>query len=82
MKNGANSFTPERIAKLRKNIDFSDIPEINDFSQGHLRNWKPVKKPMTMKVDADVLEALRKSGKGWQTRVNNLLRQAVANDLI
>ncbi|MBD5399728.1 MAG: BrnA antitoxin family protein [Treponema sp.] len=31
-----------------------------------------------MRLDADVLDALRKSGKGWQTRVNDLLRQAVS----
>ena len=38
MKNGADNFSAERIAELRKNIDFSDIPEIKDFSGGHLRN--------------------------------------------
>ncbi|HEX7386127.1 MAG TPA: BrnA antitoxin family protein [Castellaniella sp.] len=37
-----------------------------------------VRRPaMTMRVDADVLEHLRASGKGWQTRVNALLRKAV-----
>lgn len=44
MKNGVDNFTAERVAGLRKNIDFSDIPEIKDFSGGHLRNWKPAKK--------------------------------------
>lgn len=37
------------------------------------------KAPLTMRIDADVLEALRSSGQGWQTRVNALLREAVAN---
>lgn len=37
-----------------------------------------VKRPMlSMRVDPDVLEHLRASGKGWQTKVNALLRQAV-----
>lgn len=36
------------------------------------------KAPLTMRIDADVLQALRSSGKGWQTRVNTLLREAVA----
>ncbi len=35
------------------------------------------KVPMTMRVDADVLEAIKASGTGWQTRVNRLLRDAV-----
>jgi uncharacterized protein (DUF4415 family) len=32
---------------------------------------------LSMRVDPDVLAQLRASGKGWQTRVNALLRQAV-----
>ena len=30
-----------------------------------------------VRVDADVLEALKASGKGWHTRVNTILLQAV-----
>lgn len=42
-----------------------------------------VKRPtLNMRVDADVLEYLRASGKGWQTRVNALLREAVENGKI
>jgi uncharacterized protein (DUF4415 family) len=37
-----------------------------------------VKRPMlSMRVDVEVLGRLRASGKGWQTRVNALLREAV-----
>ena len=32
----------------------------------------------TLRVDPDVLEAFKASGKGWQTRVNDVLREAVA----
>lgn len=32
---------------------------------------------MTMRVDADVLRAIKAGGSGWQTRVNQLLREAV-----
>lgn len=32
---------------------------------------------MTMRVEADVLDAIKASGTGWQTRVNQLLRDAV-----
>ena len=35
------------------------------------------KVPVTMRVDADVLEAIKASGAGWQTRVIVLLRDAV-----
>ena len=37
------------------------------------------KAPLTMRVDVDVLMALRSTGQGWQTRVNALLRDAVAS---
>lgn len=35
---------------------------------------KPKKKQITLKIDADVLEAYRETGKGYQTRMNDALR--------
>ena len=35
------------------------------------------KVPVTMRVDADVLDAIKATGSGWQTRVNQVLRDAV-----
>jgi uncharacterized protein (DUF4415 family) len=32
-----------------------------------------------MRVDADVLDAFKATGTGWQTRINVLLREAVAS---
>lgn len=32
------------------------------------------KVPTTIRFDADVLDALKASGKGWQTRVNDAMR--------
>jgi len=29
----------------------------------------------TLRLDADVLEAYRKEGRGWQTRINEVLRE-------
>jgi uncharacterized protein (DUF4415 family) len=36
-----------------------------------------VKESVNMRLDADMLATLRASGKGWQSRVNALLRKAV-----
>ena len=57
MNNGANSFTTKRIEELRKNIDFTDIPELTekDFSEGLLKNWKSLKKPVSFRIDLDNL---------------------------
>jgi len=40
------------------------------------RPQKPIKKiNQTLRLDADVVEAYRQEGKGWQTRINEVLRQ-------
>jgi len=36
---------------------------------------RPLKVPTTIRFDADVLDAFKASGKGWQTRVNEALRE-------
>lgn len=80
MKNGAGNFTAEKIKELRKNIDFSDIPEIKDFSAGHLRNWRPAKKPIALRIDLDNLQWVQSSGiKGYQIKINRVLRWARQN---
>lgn len=35
------------------------------------------KVPVTVRVDADVLDAIKETGPGWQTRVSDLLREGV-----
>jgi len=40
---------------------------------------KPLKVPTTIRFDADVLAARKASGKGWQTRVNDAMREWVRN---
>jgi uncharacterized protein (DUF4415 family) len=60
----------ELAAKPDSEIDFSDIPE----TIGTL--YKPIKRPITIRIDADVLAWL-KSKPGYQTRVNRLLRDAM-----
>ncbi|QTQ14366.1 hypothetical protein HRQ91_07820 [Treponema parvum] len=80
MKNGAANFTAERVSKLRKNIDFSDIPEIKDFSGGHLRNWKPAKKPVSFRIDLDNLQWLQSEGaRGYRKKINGMLHWARQN---
>jgi uncharacterized protein (DUF4415 family) len=48
------------------------------IKRGRGRPAVPVKRPtLNMRVDADILEALKATGPGWQTRINELLRDAV-----
>jgi uncharacterized protein (DUF4415 family) len=62
-------------------------PDAQPLTDAQLKAMRPMGRPriaspkahVTMRLDADVLEALRASGQGWQTRVNALLRDAVAH---
>jgi uncharacterized protein (DUF4415 family) len=65
-------------------IDTSDIPELppeawKDAIRG--RFYRPVKQPISLRLDADVVVWLKKRGKGYQTRVNSILRQTMLTDI-
>jgi uncharacterized protein (DUF4415 family) len=66
-------------------IDFSDIPELTEkFWQNAVPNpfYKPVKKQVTLRIDADILAWLRQQGKdGYQSRLNAVLRRVMLEDL-
>jgi uncharacterized protein (DUF4415 family) len=72
-----------RVAAMPDNqIDFSDIPERTDWSGGVVgKFYRPVKRPLTIRLDADVLAWLRKPGRGYQTRINRILRDAMLNGI-
>ena len=56
-------------------IDFSDIPEITDWSSAVVgKFYRPIKTPVTLRLDADVLAWLKSQGPGYQTRINRMLR--------
>ena len=56
-------------------IDFSDIPEIVDWSSAVVgKFYRPIKTPVTLRLDADVLAWLKSQGPGYQTRINRMLR--------
>jgi len=42
--------------------------------------YRPIKKPLTIRLDADVLDWLRGQGKGYQTRINALLRSSMERE--
>ena len=58
-----------------EDIDYSDIPKLDEAF------WKTVKLTMpepkdrlTIRLDHDVVEWLKKHGRGYQTRINAILR--------
>ena len=77
-----------RLKKLSRQpenqINTSDIPELTErFWQHAILNpfYRPLKLQLTLRLDADVIAWLRRQGKGYQTRANALLRDAMLGDL-
>jgi len=59
-------------------IDYSDIPPLDkSFFTKATEAWPPAKQQLTIRLDADVLNWLRGNGKGYQTRINRILRAAM-----
>lgn len=71
-------------AKPDSSIDYSDIPRLPErFWKDAVRNpfYRPVKRQVTVRLDSDVIAWLRRQGKGYQTRLNHLLRSAMMQDV-
>ncbi len=76
------------IAALRarrdSEIDTGDIPPLTEeFWKSAVRNpfYKPTKTVTTVRVDSDVLVWLKSKGKGYQTRLNVILREAMLKEV-
>lgn len=83
--NGIPKITPEMRRELEAleklpddQIDFSDIPEMTeeDWKKPHYvgLHYRPGKKSVTIRLDDDVVKWFKKQGKGWQTKMNWVLR--------
>ena len=42
--------------------------------------YKPIKKPVTLRLDADVLAWFQRQGPGYQTRINRALRKVMMEE--
>jgi uncharacterized protein (DUF4415 family) len=84
--------TEEQLAALAAlpddQIDLSDIPELTEeFWANAVRGkfYRPVKKQISVRIDADIIDWLKRTGaekgQGYQTRMNQILREAMLEDL-
>jgi uncharacterized protein (DUF4415 family) len=65
-------------ARPDSEIDTSDIPEMTEEQWKNARRghfYRPRKRQITARVDADVLDWLKAQGKGYQSRINAILRR-------
>lgn len=73
-------------------IDPDDAPELDDDYFLHADVWngdklvkrgrprvENPKKQVTLRLDADIIDTFKSQGAGWQTRMNEALRQAINN---
>jgi uncharacterized protein (DUF4415 family) len=60
--------------KRDEDIDLTDIPELPPDAV-LVKYYRPRKVTVTMRLDADVLAWLKATGEGYQTRINELLRE-------
>jgi uncharacterized protein (DUF4415 family) len=84
-------LTEERRAEIKvlaekpeDEIDYSDIPPLDEaFWARAVPNpfFKPVKTHASVRIDSDVLAWLKSQGKGYQTRMNAILREAMLRSL-
>ena len=71
----------ERAALTRmpdNQIDLTDAPEVRDWRTAVVgKFYRTIKTAVTIRVDADVIAWLKRQGRGNQTRINKLLREAM-----
>ncbi len=71
-------------AAAADDIDYGDIPPLSDdFWKHAVRNpfYRPTKSSTTVRIDTDVLLWLKAQGRGYQTRLNAILREAMLKEL-
>ena len=76
MKNKRRTKTAKsgRIARLRAAADeLRRSPEMAEM-------YRPIKRPVTLRLDADVIAWFKAQGRGYQTRINRALRAVMLGE--
>jgi uncharacterized protein (DUF4415 family) len=90
MKRGTSTnkrpeLTEAQLAQLRTldgNPDTADIPEAPAGNWAHARRFfKPRKEAISLRVDADVLDWLRRRSDRYQSEINRILRERMEADI-
>lgn len=84
----AKPLTAQEIESLKKlcdrPIDLTDIPETTEADWANAARgvfYRPVKQQISIRLDSDVLQWLRSKGRGYQSRINQILRNAMNDEL-
>jgi uncharacterized protein (DUF4415 family) len=82
LTNAQQADLKQMAAMADDTTDADDMPELTDAQLAGMQQgafYRPVKTQITARVDADVLAWLKSQGKGYQSRMNAILRDAMLN---
>lgn len=83
--------SPEEEARIREGI--AADPDTRELTEEEMAKLRPLARPpgrpssaqrkvsTTIRFDADVLAAMKATGPGWQTRINEIVREYVKTHL-
>jgi uncharacterized protein (DUF4415 family) len=89
MKKGMNDF-PLTEDQIRQISALSGEPDVSDIPEAPEENWKyaqrgvffrPRKEPVSLRLDMDVMDWLRRKGPGYQTEINAILRRQMEAEI-
>ncbi len=76
-KNGeVRELTAEDFRHMRPLSDFPELAELVRKRGERGPQKSPTKQQVTLRLDRDVVERFRATGRGWQGRINDVLRKA------
>jgi|SRR5580704_7646995 uncharacterized protein (DUF4415 family) len=74
----------QKSKKVQKTISLQAVAEKPKRRYVLLRDvgvlYRPIKKPVTLRLDGDVIAWFQKSGRGYQTRINRALRKLMEEE--
>ena len=78
--NSPTALTEAQLAQLKalegRSPNTADLPEAPEANWGHARQfYRPRKEPISIRVDADILDWLRRKSERYQTEINRILRK-------
>ena len=78
VKKGRNAATQKTISRSAA----AEKPKPRTPSIPESMEWyRPIKKPVTLRLDADVIAWFKESGQGYQTRINRALRDMMTDEM-
>ena len=82
---GKSSAAVRGKSGKRKSLSLSASVEPSKHGSVSMREvmefYKPIKKPITLRLDADVLAWFRRDGRRYQTRINGALRRVMEREM-